>query len=118
MEVESPKGSNIKITKALVLAAGGFSQDIKMRSAFNPGISPDFNCTNQPGATGEVIRYAEAIGADALQLCFIQMFPNADPETGFLDQVALIPNRGALMGQYLSTRLASALLTNWEPGML
>ncbi len=26
----------------------------------------EFNCTNQPGATGEMIRYAHAVGADTL----------------------------------------------------
>lgn len=99
VEIDSPKGkSNIKIKKALILATGGFSRDIKMRQAFNPSITPEYNCTNQPGATGEVIRYAQTIGADTLHLAFIQMFPTADPDTGMLDQAALIPNRGGANG--------------------
>ncbi len=99
VEVEGPKGkSNIKVKQALILGAGGFSRDLKMCSTFNPSITKDCNCTNQPGATGEVIRYAQAIGADALHLAFIQMFPTADPETGALDQVGLIPNRGGAYG--------------------
>jgi urocanate reductase len=99
VEVESPKGrSNIKVRKALVLAAGGFSRDIKMRQAYNPGITPEYNCTNQPGATGEVNRCALAVGADALDMEFIQFFPFADPDTGILDQPALIPNRGGAFG--------------------
>ena len=85
---------NIKISKALILASGGFSRDIKMRQSFNPSIVPEFNCTNQPGATGEMIRYAQAIGADALQLAFIQLYPYAEPETGILDTPAVYPFRG------------------------
>ncbi len=104
VEVESPKGRrNIKIKKALILAAGGFSRDVKMRAAFNPSITADYNCTNQPGATGEVIRMAQAIGADALQLCFIQFFPTAEPKTGALDDASLIPNRiGAWGGIFIN----------------
>ena len=95
VEVKTGKKTrNIKISKALILASGGFSRDIKMRQSFNPSIVPEFNCTNQPGATGEMIRYAQAIGADALQLAFIQLYPYAEPETGILDTPAVYPFRG------------------------
>jgi len=99
VEVETPRlKRNIKIRKALVLAAGGFSRDLKMRQMFNPNITAAYNCTNQPGATGEVIRYAQAIGADALQLCFIQLYPTADPDNGMLDAYALYPSRSPSLG--------------------
>ncbi len=99
VEVETPKGKkNIKIKKALIMASGGFSRDIKMRQAFNPSIVPEYNSTNQPGATGETIRYAQAIGADALQLAFIQLYPFAEPETGILDNPAVYPFNGVGYG--------------------
>jgi len=91
---EDGKKKNIKIKRALILASGGFSWDIKMRQEFNPSIVPDFNCTNHKGATGEMIRYAQAIGADTLQLCFIQLYPYAEPEKGTLDSPAVYPFRG------------------------
>ena len=53
--VEVKKGrrvSNIKAAKALILASGGFSRDIKMRQEYNPAVVPEINCTNHPGATG------------------------------------------------------------------
>ena len=50
--------------RALVLASGGLSRDVKMRMDFNPGLVPEYGCTNHRGATGEMIRYARAIGAD------------------------------------------------------
>ncbi len=95
VEVETKKGKhNIKIGKALILASGGFSWDVKMRQDFNPSVTPDFNCTNHKGATGEMIRYAQAIGADSLQMAFIQLYPFAEPETGILDSPAVYPFRG------------------------
>ncbi len=84
---------NIKVKKGLVIASGGFGNDIAMRSLFNPSIIPAYNCTNQKNATGEMIRYAQAIGADSLQMCFIQLYPTADPDTGTLDAYALYPSR-------------------------
>lgn len=99
VEVKTPKGkSNIKVKKALILASGGFSRDIKMRQAFNPSIVPEYNSTNHPGATGETIRFAQAIGADVLQLAFIQLYPFAEPETGILDNPAVYPFNGVGYG--------------------
>ena len=91
---EDGKKKNIKIKRALILASGGFSWDIKMRQSFNPSIVPEFNCTNHRGATGEMIRFAQAIGADALHLGFIQLYPYAEPEKGTLDSPAVYPFRG------------------------
>lgn len=85
---------NLEAKKAVIIASGGFSRDIKMRQSFNPSIIPEYNSTNQPGATGEMIRYAQAIGADTLHLGFIQLYPYADPETGTLDAPGLYPYRG------------------------
>lgn len=99
VEVKTRRGPvNMRAKKALVLASGGFSRDIKMRQAFNPSVVPEYNSTNQPGATGEVIRFAQAIGADALQLAFIQLYPFAEPETGILDNPAVYPFNGVGYG--------------------
>jgi fumarate reductase flavoprotein subunit len=99
VEVETPKGKkNIKVKKGLVLASGGFSRNKEMRQAFNPTVVPEYNSTNHPGATGEVLRYAQAIGADALQLAFIQLYPFAEPETGILDTPAVYPFNGVGYG--------------------
>lgn len=91
---EDGKVKNLKIRRALILCSGGFSRDIKMRQMFNPAIVPEFNCTNHMGATGEMIRYGQAIGADSLQLAFIQLYPFAEPVKGTLDAPAVYPFRG------------------------
>ncbi|MFA6412245.1 MAG: flavocytochrome c [Syntrophales bacterium] len=89
------KVSNIKVNKGLILASGGFSRDIKMRGDHYPYIAEDnWNCTNHPGATGEMIRFAQSVGADTLQMNFIQLYPYAAPDTGILDTPALYPFNG------------------------
>jgi fumarate reductase flavoprotein subunit len=91
---QGQKVANIKLKKGLILASGGFGRDIKMRSDHYPYLAGDWNCTNHKGATGEMIRYAQAVGADALQMNFIQLYPYADPDTGILDSPALYPFNG------------------------
>ncbi|HPN86746.1 MAG TPA: flavocytochrome c [Smithella sp.] len=89
------KITNIRIKKGLILASGGFSRDAKMRADHYPYLAGDgWNCTNHKGATGEIIRYAQSIGADTLQMNFIQLYPYADPDTGILDTPALYPFNG------------------------
>ena len=41
---------------------------VAMRAAFRPILTAAYNTTNHRGATGEMIRLAQAVGADALQL--------------------------------------------------
>ncbi|ACL65203.1 flavocytochrome c [Anaeromyxobacter dehalogenans 2CP-1] len=88
------KKLQVKVNRGLVLASGGFSRDVKMRMAFNPSLVASYNCTNHPGATGETIRFAQAVGADTLHLGFIQLYPYAEPDTGILDAPAVYPFRG------------------------
>lgn len=95
VEVASGRGPiNIRAKKALILASGGFSRDVAMRQVYNPSLDKGYNCTNHKGATGEMIRYAQAVGAEAIQMAFIQLYPYADPETGILDAPAVYPFRG------------------------
>ncbi|MEN6464409.1 MAG: flavocytochrome c [Syntrophaceae bacterium] len=85
---------NMRAKKGVILASGGFSQDVKMRTDHYPKLVAEFNCTNQKGATGETIRFAQAVGADTLQLNFIQLYPFAEPNSGTLDGPAVVPFSG------------------------
>ena len=85
-----------------------------MRQDFNPSITPSVNCTNHKGATGETIRYAQAIGADALQLAFIQLYPFAEPETGLLDSSAVFPFRGPGVGIVYVNRAGKRYVSELE----
>lgn len=105
---------NLRARKAVVLGSGGFSRDIKMRMAHYPWLGPGFNSTNHPGATGEMIRFAEAVGADTLQLNFIQLYPYADPETGVLDTPALYPFNGPGTGIVYVTKKGKRFISELE----
>jgi urocanate reductase len=115
--VEAKRGRsvvNIKVNKGLILASGGFSRDLKMRMDHYPLLTENFNSTNHKGATGEIIRYAQAVGADTLQMNFIQLYPFAEPETGILDTPAVYPFNGPGHGILYVTRHGKRFVSELE----
>lgn len=80
---------NLRVKRALIMASGGFSRDIEMRTRYDPRLTDAYNCSNHKGATGECIRFAQAVGAGVIHMEYIQLFPTANPKTGLLDRYAL-----------------------------
>lgn len=80
----SGKQKFIRATKAVILAYGGFSSDVAFRLMQDPKLTGTMDCTNQPGATAELLRESLRIGAVPIQLSWIQVGPwgSAD-EKGF-----------------------------------
>ena len=66
---------NILAQKAVVLASGGYCQDIKFRMAQNPTLDENIETTNHPGATAEVLISALRNGATPVHLSWIQKGP-------------------------------------------
>ncbi|MDW8077117.1 MAG: flavocytochrome c, partial [Nitrososphaerota archaeon] len=92
VEVETGgKKIYIRSRRALILASGGFGQDINLRKAQWPVLDETVKSTNHPGATGEILLVAKDIGAMLIHIDEIQLYPFAEPETGVLDKPALIP---------------------------
>ncbi|KAF0156346.1 MAG: Flavocytochrome c [Syntrophaceae bacterium] len=77
---DSGKLKNIKARKAVVLATGGFGNDVAFRTIQDPRLTADFPSTNQPGATAESLREALRIGCTPLQLSWIQLGPWGSPD--------------------------------------
>lgn len=76
----SGKVETIRARMGVLLASGGFSQ----RMSHDPRLTADFGSTNHPGATGEMIQQAQMIGANTVQMDWIQLGPWTSPdETGF-----------------------------------
>jgi len=74
----------IKARRAVVLASGGFSQDVALRQMEDPRLTEKFESTNHPGATGEALLAAWRAGAMDLQMDWIQLGPWTSPdEKGF-----------------------------------
>ena len=105
---------NIKARRALILASGGFSRDIKMRMSFNPALVPQYNCTNHRGATGEIIGYARSIWADVLHLEFIQLYPCAEPKSGAIDSYALHPYSGTGYGLFYVDKMGKRFVNELD----
>jgi flavocytochrome c len=74
----------IQAKKAVILAYGGFSSDVSFRLLQDPKLTGTMDCTNQPGATAEMLRESMRVGATPVQLSWIQVGPwgSAD-EKGF-----------------------------------
>jgi flavocytochrome c len=83
-EENTGKSAFIKAKRAVVLASGGFSRDLKLRMIQDPRLNDKFESTNQPGATGEALLAACLAGAMDVQMDWIQLGPWTSPdERGF-----------------------------------
>ncbi len=71
-------------SKSVVLATGGFGSNLEMRIANNPQMDEKILSTNSVGSTGDGITMAEALGAQTVDMQYIQTYPTCDPETGTL----------------------------------
>lgn len=80
----SGKTVYIRATKGVLLATGGFSRNVPMRMEHDPRLNEKFGSTNHPGATGEALQAAQMIGANTVQMDWIQLGPWTSPdEEGF-----------------------------------
>lgn len=78
------KLKNIKASKAVIMATGGFGADINFRTIQDPRLTAEVDTTNQPGATSEALRESLRIGCTPMQLSWIQLGPWGSPdEKGF-----------------------------------
>lgn len=76
----SGKARFIKAKKAVVLATGGFGNDVAFRTIQDPRLTTDYESTNHPGATAESLREAFRIGCMPVQLSWIQLGPWGSPD--------------------------------------
>ncbi len=80
----------VKANNGIILATGGFSQNIEMRKKYNaetnlwPTLDETIPSTNTPAITGDGITMAQAVGAELVQMGNIQLLPLGDPNTGSL----------------------------------
>ncbi len=80
----------VTATNGVVLATGGFGQNIEMREEANditnlwPTLDANVKSTNTSGITGDGIIMAEEIGANLVGMGYIQLLPLGDPNTGSL----------------------------------
>lgn len=82
----SYNGQEITYTanKGVILATGGFGSNIEMRKQYNPMMDEKILSTNSVGSTGDGIIMAQALGAQVVDMEYIQTYPTCDVETGAL----------------------------------
>jgi flavocytochrome c len=71
---------NIRVNRAVVLAAGGFANDIAFRAAQDPRLDQTVDATTKYSTTGEALRETLRIGALPVHLSWIQLAPWACPD--------------------------------------
>ena len=79
-EEDSGSPTHVKANEGVVLATGGFGEDVEWRSEQYPLADESLTTTNHPGATGEAIREAISKDANPVQLSWIQLGPWVCPE--------------------------------------
>ncbi|RVU70124.1 flavocytochrome c [Lactobacillus xujianguonis] len=79
-EVETEIGNSVVNAKAVLLASGGFGASKDIIKKYRPDLV-GYHTTNQPGATGDGLKLAEDIGAQLMQMNFIQVHPTAQTDT-------------------------------------
>ena len=70
--------------KAVILATGGFGQNVAMRSLHNPMLDETVPSTNQPGITGDGIIMGQDVGGATTGMDYIQLLSFGDPRSGAL----------------------------------
>lgn len=73
-----------KAANGVILATGGFGSNLDMRVKYNDEMDEKILSTNSVGSTGDGITMAEKLGAQLVDMEYIQTYPTCDPETGTL----------------------------------
>ncbi|WP_372930843.1 flavocytochrome c [Shewanella putrefaciens] len=74
----------IQAKKGVIMASGGFAADVLYRSTQDPRLTEELATTNHSGATSECLKEMIRVGANPVQLSWIQLGPWASPdEKGF-----------------------------------
>lgn len=96
------KGETIEFyaNNGVVLASGGFGQNVEMRMYYNRNLTGELLCSNAPGATGDGIIMASRIGASLINMEYIELYPMGDSYDGGLrNSIPNVINKGILVNQ-------------------
>lgn len=113
-EADSGNEKYIKAKKAIIIASGGFSQDMGFRTSQDPRLTDAVDSTNHKGATAEVILESLKLGTVPIQVSWIQLGPWTSPdEEGFgqaphFSQLASL-RYGVLVGQNTGKRFVNEM---------
>ncbi len=95
--------------KAVILATGGFGANLDMIAGYRPDLRGTVT-TNAPGATGDGIVMAQAVGADLVDIEQIQLHPTVEQTTSMLITES-VRGDGAILVNQSGNRFTNELLT-------
>ena len=95
--------------KAVILATGGFGANLDMIAEYRPDLKGTVT-TNAPGATGDGILMAQALGADVVDIEQIQLHPTVEQTTSMLITES-VRGDGAILVNQQGLRFTNELLT-------
>ena len=95
--------------KAVILATGGFGANEDMYTQYRPDLKGTVT-TNAPGATGDGIVMAQALGADLVDIEQIQLHPTVEQTTSMLITES-VRGDGAILVNQSGVRFTNELLT-------
>ena len=94
---------------AVILASGGFGANFELMCSFNPSLANAVT-TNHPGATGDGILMAEAVGAATVDMDQIQLHPTVYQATSMLVSEKM-RSLGAILVNHEGVRFCNDLAT-------
>ncbi|MGD8294409.1 MAG: flavocytochrome c [Desulfobacterales bacterium] len=73
---------NFKAQRGVLIATGGFAENIELRASQDPTLTAEVTSTNAPHATGEALLELFKVGAIPVHMAHIQAGPWASPDEG------------------------------------
>lgn len=109
VKAESPEAVYTFNAKAVILATGGFGANEEMYTQYRPDLKGTVT-TNAPGATGDGIVMAQALGAAVVDIEQIQLHPTVEQTTSILITES-VRGDGAILVNQNGVRFVNELLT-------
>ena len=109
VEAEGTDAHYVFRTRAVILATGGFGANEDMYTQYRPDLKGTVT-TNAPGATGDGIIMAQALGADLVDIEQIQLHPTVEQTTSILITES-VRGDGAILVNQSGVRFVNELLT-------
>ncbi|MBQ0065155.1 MAG: flavocytochrome c [Firmicutes bacterium] len=109
IKAESPDKIYTINAKSVILATGGFGANFDLMASYDPSLANAVT-TNTPAATGDGIFMAEEMGADTVDMEYIQLHPTVFQENGLLVSERLRSN-GAILVNKEGKRFTNDLAT-------
>ena len=109
VKAEGPDAVYTFNCKAVILATGGFGANEEMYTQYRPDLKGTVT-TNAPGATGDGIVMAQALGAALVDIEQIQLHPTVEQNTSMLITES-VRGDGAILVNQSGVRFTNELLT-------